>query len=483
MAARVLRWPATVARWNVVAAVAVVGSGCFIEPLAQETAGDSCDGHPHDAEGSERADVVAGRTEALSSISCAERVETGYIRGEPFPITVVTVDGKPVERETANAYYVMAQAAARDGVELRVVSGFRSMAEQEYLYHCYVTCSCNGCALAARPGYSNHQNGHALDLNTRAPGVLDWLNRRAHEFGFSRTVPSEPWHWEWWGGGPGGGPCRPSCRPRCEGSVIVGADCGRGDCAAFGSTCVDDDLGARCVFAYCPARGEARVCLDERRIGHCRNGAIEIGDCAAYGSRCVDDDLGARCVFAYCPPRGEARVCLDDHRIGHCRDGAIEIGDCGAFAAWCSTAGGGSARCVSVFCAGSPSERPVAHDVCLPDGRRAHCDATGALVDVAGCPEGTTCRAGRCELAGPPDRDGMDVVEPASAHRLELPTRPGVAIPGARAVARRPSVHVLAGQCAVHRASPGRGSGGVPLIVVLLAATLGARRSGRVLVR
>ncbi len=140
-------------------------------------------------------------------IDCAEREDTGYVRGDPFPISVVTVDGRPAERETANAYWVMQQAAARDGVQIRIVSGFRTQAEQQRLYSCYVNCNCNNCNLAARPGFSNHQSGHALDLNTSNGAVLNWLNRNGARFGFSRTVPSEPWHWEWWGGGPGGGPC------------------------------------------------------------------------------------------------------------------------------------------------------------------------------------------------------------------------------------------------------------------------------------
>src|SRR5690606_23830586 len=84
---------------------------------------------------------------------------------------------------------------------------FRTYEEQEYFYGCYVNCNCNNCNLAAVPGYSNHNSGHALDLNTSAPGVYDWLAANGAYYGFERTVPSEPWHWEWWGGGPGGGVC------------------------------------------------------------------------------------------------------------------------------------------------------------------------------------------------------------------------------------------------------------------------------------
>ncbi|MBX7101631.1 MAG: FG-GAP-like repeat-containing protein [Myxococcaceae bacterium] len=157
-------------------------------------------------------DDVRPTDEEMSStaqglVSCAPRADTGYSSGRAFSITVVTVDGKPVELDTANAFLVMRDAAARSGVSIAVVSGFRTMAEQQYLYGCYVHQNCNGGNLAARPGYSNHQSGHALDLNTGAPGVSSWLVNHGAAYGFRRTVPSEDWHYEWWGGGPGGGPC------------------------------------------------------------------------------------------------------------------------------------------------------------------------------------------------------------------------------------------------------------------------------------
>jgi len=173
--------------------------------LASAGCGDDASDDPELCGGD--ASAVAASGWALSTVDCAEAQDTGYRDGDPFAITVVTVDGEKVERETANAYYTMAQAADGDGVQLSINSGFRTMAEQERLYACYVDCNCNDCNLAAEPGYSNHQSGHALDLNTSAAGVLAWLNAHGAEFGFERTVPSEDWHWEWWGGGPGGGPC------------------------------------------------------------------------------------------------------------------------------------------------------------------------------------------------------------------------------------------------------------------------------------
>jgi MYXO-CTERM domain-containing protein len=155
----------------------------------------------------QRAEDFGSTSEALSALSCKMSVATGYESGKAFKIQVVAVDGKSVEWRTANAYMAMANAAAAAGVQLRVVSGFRTMAEQKYLYGCYTHCNCNSCALAAVPGTSNHQSGHALDLNTSASGIYGWLSKHAGKFGFKRTVPGELWHWEWWGADDGTGPC------------------------------------------------------------------------------------------------------------------------------------------------------------------------------------------------------------------------------------------------------------------------------------
>lgn len=144
------------------------------------------------------------------TVRCDPHPRVGYEAGLATDITVVEVDGQWVEVATANAYAVMQAAAAADGVSLRIYSGFRSNEEQAYLYQCYVDCACNQCNLAAAPGYSNHQSGYALDLNTEAPGVYDWLARKGRAYGFARTVPSEDWHWEHFGDGPGGGPCTAS---------------------------------------------------------------------------------------------------------------------------------------------------------------------------------------------------------------------------------------------------------------------------------
>ncbi len=154
-------------------------------------------------------------------VDCTESKDTGYMSGNPFEITVVHIDGMPVEKLTANAYWVMREAAAADGIDMHLNSGFRTNAEQQELYECYINCSCNDCNQAATPGYSNHQSGHALDINTGG-GTYGWLAAHGGDYGFTETVQGEPWHWEWWGGGPGGGVCDISIAPT---GYLDAADC------------------------------------------------------------------------------------------------------------------------------------------------------------------------------------------------------------------------------------------------------------------
>ena len=91
---------------------------------------------------------------------------------------------------------------------MRWSAGFAPTTSRSSFYNCYINCNCNDCNQAASPGWSNHQSGHAFDLNTSAGGVYDWLAAHGGDWGFTETVDGEPWHWEWWGGGPpASGPC------------------------------------------------------------------------------------------------------------------------------------------------------------------------------------------------------------------------------------------------------------------------------------
>jgi LAS superfamily LD-carboxypeptidase LdcB len=121
----------------------------------------------------------------------------GYVKGEKATIHVLPVaPGKYMRADAAIAFLRMVAAALLAGVVLTVNSAFRLMAEQEELYLRHREGTGN---LAAKPGFSNHQGGIAVDIETGGTNtpVYLWLARNAHRFGFVRTVPSEPWHWEY----------------------------------------------------------------------------------------------------------------------------------------------------------------------------------------------------------------------------------------------------------------------------------------------
>jgi hypothetical protein len=120
----------------------------------------------------------------------------GYRYGRPSVIDVVRLEPGAVEVEvsTARAFLAMQAAAAKDGVDLRIESGFRTAEEQRALFRAWRHGRGNK---AARPGQSNHQSGRALDIAVQSRGAFEWLEANAAPFRFERTVKGEPWHWEY----------------------------------------------------------------------------------------------------------------------------------------------------------------------------------------------------------------------------------------------------------------------------------------------
>ncbi|WP_411678119.1 D-alanyl-D-alanine carboxypeptidase family protein [Caproicibacter sp.] len=138
---------------------------------------------------------------------------------------LITVYGVQINRRAAAAYEKMDAAAAADGISLWISSAYRSSERQSELFQEEIegysksySSPSEAEAYAeksvARPGYSEHSTGLALDLN----GVRDdfdttpafqWLDEHAQDYGFIlryrkdkqeiTKIKYEPWHYRYVG--------------------------------------------------------------------------------------------------------------------------------------------------------------------------------------------------------------------------------------------------------------------------------------------
>lgn len=138
-----------------------------------------------------------GRASGPTSLPVAgSRAATGYRNGRAVSIRIAPVgNGKYLNTRAAGPFKAMVAAARKAGIRLSCTSGYRSNAQQAYLYRLYRQGRGN---LAARPGYSNHQMGLSMDIGgigSYGSRAYKWLKANAARFGFRNDVRGEFWHW------------------------------------------------------------------------------------------------------------------------------------------------------------------------------------------------------------------------------------------------------------------------------------------------
>jgi D-alanyl-D-alanine carboxypeptidase len=166
-------------------------------------------------------------SESLEAMLEALGIPAAYARTCGMPVqpectnlvdTELDVFGRQPRLEAATfaAWTAMKAAAARDGIQLQLVSAFRSIAYQRDLIQRKLARGDDITAILAvnaAPGFSEHHTGRALDIG--CPGyphletdfehspAFTWLTTHAVEFGFRMSfsrdnafgVQYEPWHW------------------------------------------------------------------------------------------------------------------------------------------------------------------------------------------------------------------------------------------------------------------------------------------------
>lgn len=120
----------------------------------------------------------------------------------------------------ADAFVLMKSEARVDNIDLTLISGFRSIAQQEKLFLNQVSrkgSKESAARSSAPPGYSEHHTGYALDIGQgddtdtfasykfESTKAFSWLASNAHKYGFEMSFPKdnaqgiiyEPWHWRY----------------------------------------------------------------------------------------------------------------------------------------------------------------------------------------------------------------------------------------------------------------------------------------------
>ena len=124
--------------------------------------------------------------------------------------------GNGITSTAQSAFNKMKEGAKKDGISLWIQSGYRSYSYQNTIYNNY--CKRDGQKEAdtysARPGYSEHQSGLAMDLNVvgnafNGSKEAKWLEKNCYKYGFILRYPKgktnetgyvyESWHFRYVG--------------------------------------------------------------------------------------------------------------------------------------------------------------------------------------------------------------------------------------------------------------------------------------------
>jgi len=131
--------------------------------------------------------------------------------------------GLEIHRDTYNSLRAMRASAALAGVELILLSGYRSIDLQKQIFYGRKSArnqiAIERAKVSAPPGYSEHSTGYAIDLGDATKPETDlevefettkafrWLQKNAAKYHFvmsfpkgnSQKVSYEPWHWRFEG--------------------------------------------------------------------------------------------------------------------------------------------------------------------------------------------------------------------------------------------------------------------------------------------
>jgi D-alanyl-D-alanine dipeptidase len=144
--------------------------------------------------------LTAGAVLLVPQVRAAVGVPPSGLPGLPATSGTPATDASPatgLHPDLADRFNAAQAAAAADGVDLRLVSGWRSAQEQQRLVD--EALARHGDPAEAHrwvlpPEHSAHVQGLAVDVGA-ADGIA-WLQEHGLEHGLCRTYANEAWHFE-----------------------------------------------------------------------------------------------------------------------------------------------------------------------------------------------------------------------------------------------------------------------------------------------
>ena len=142
-----------------------------------------------------------------------------YVSRDYVPNNLIEINNLKINKEAYESYLIMKSDLEKEGLNIRIISAYRSYEYQENLYNNYLKYETKSLVdtYSARPGYSEHHTGLAIDVdNTK----LDfnkfyltkeflWMQENSYKYGFILRYPKdkenitgytyEPWHYRYVG--------------------------------------------------------------------------------------------------------------------------------------------------------------------------------------------------------------------------------------------------------------------------------------------
>lgn len=142
-----------------------------------------------------------------------------YVSRDYVPNNLIEVNNLKINKEAYDNFLLMKNDIEKEGLNIRIISAYRTYEYQENLYNNYLKYDKKELvdSYSARPGFSEHHTGLAIDIDN---SKLDfnkfyltkefiWMQDNAYKYGFILRYPKdkenitgysyEPWHYRYVG--------------------------------------------------------------------------------------------------------------------------------------------------------------------------------------------------------------------------------------------------------------------------------------------